>query len=82
METFIRSRSGGIELCGEACLPHFGGYFIPDFGKRPETFIQLPQPTTLARLPLLRFASNAGKAIGDYAQEFSHHIKPVQIKKS
>ena len=49
--------------------------------KRPETLIHLPTPTSLARLPLLRFASNAGKAIGHTGQESSHRIKPVQIKK-
>ena len=30
----------------------------------------------------LRFASNAGKAIGHTGQESSHRIKPVQIKKA
>ena len=58
------------------------GVLHPRLWKEARDFDTLPQPTTLARLPLLRFASNAGKAIGDYAQEFSHHIKPVQIKKS
>ena len=49
--------------------------------KRPDTLIQITSPTSLARLPLLRFASNAGKAIGHTGQESSHRIKPVQIKK-
>ena len=50
--------------------------------KRPDTRIQIPSPTSLARLPLLRFASNAGKAIDHTGQEFSHLIKPVQMKKA
>ena len=48
--------------------------------KRPDTLIQIPSPTSLARLPLLRFSSNAGKAIGHNGQEFSLSINPVQIQ--
>ena len=50
--------------------------------KRPDTLIQITSPTSLARLPLLRFASNAGKAIGHNGHEICNYIKPVQIHKS